>query len=806
MSHEQDVIDKKIRFAKESILPFFLKKHNKEQISEQNKDSVVEKIAGINIFPYITEAGIKYGKLKDSGISWYYCESQQGKGIYSTDSYRIFASSEYPPDLFSQIRAVFGAEGSEHLQKYSEEVVIKDLIHRMEKGKYYSDAWWNYACDAFERWDPKSDPGTTYQNATKGIQEAYFLYDDEKFLPEYQELMDRFKVYKDIRKTKGFGLYIERNKGKKQDKIRFLKYLGVPSSFIERGTFGASCLTVPVKALLESIEKLIYPVGKTDGNNYERCKLAEYIVLHVIYEENQYFAENLIKDKRLARSIPVLNVNKQYVRASQCLFYIGDSEISHIPDNSLNYMLIDRDYGQDLKKDIAKEIESVRRYEDYSLSGVLELMFYKWVWQYTHNDDLVQSILLCFNKLEKVGISYSAFAFDVLDNTCIKETDGEGNETVILKNRKNLPYLRFTIHTIVEKIIQYRNLLNALYRNTGYRVSITLSDGDIEKAGSWTKDVKNRIVDSAYNTNRENFNKIDKDTMWNNIYTVNSPEMETDTFGQYIAVHYNNSKRILQDNMIIVVKNSNINSYITALCTYIKDHLGIILTGVTTNWSEQYKELFEGIRDFLMKKEPLVSDEELSFMTSDMADIKTLGIEIATWKQIKEQKDSILKNRVIDSDFNTWKQFLDSKYHGRCQLCGNKTVSGRDQAYTWTYRMVKQRENSLANMECNMFCLCPSCHGEMSYGFKGRDLTKILKTAEEYAVQLTECLEESPDDTEVSPSIISEFADYENDYEGFHAPVICEVLVNGEERQMKFSWEHFLRIAFLLTEGNDYNM
>ena len=26
MSHEQDVIDKKIRFAKESILPFFLKK------------------------------------------------------------------------------------------------------------------------------------------------------------------------------------------------------------------------------------------------------------------------------------------------------------------------------------------------------------------------------------------------------------------------------------------------------------------------------------------------------------------------------------------------------------------------------------------------------------------------------------------------------------------------------------------------------------------------------------------------------------------------------------------------------------
>ena len=193
-------------------------------------------------------------------------------------------------------------------------------------------------------------------------------------------------------------------------------------------------------------------------------------------------------------------------------------------------------------------------------------------------------------------------------------------------------------------------------------------------------------------------------------------------------------------------------------------------------------------------------------MTSDMADVKTLGIELATWEQIQKQKENILKNRVTDSDFDKWKQFLDSKYHGRCQLCGNRTVSGVDQAYTWTYRMVKKRDNSLANMECNMFCLCPSCHGEMSYGFRGRDLTKVLETARDYTVQLTECLEEGLDDMEESPSIISEFADYQNDYEGFHAPLTCDVIVNGEERQMKFSWEHFLHISFLLTEGNEYNM
>ena len=809
MSQKQDVIDNKIRFAKESLLPFFLRQLNKEQIPKHDKEIIVDKMAVMSIFPYITEEGIKYGKLEEPGISWYYCDDQKGEEIHSTGSYRIIASSEYTSDLFWQLRLVFGAEGSGYLQKYSNKVVVEDLVKKMGKEKHYSKAWWSYACDAFEKWDPKSDPGSGYQNATKGIQEAYFLYDDDKVKPEFQALMARFNVYKDIRKTTGYSSYIEQNKEgakKEQDKIRFLKYLGVPSSFIERGIFGTNSLTAPVRALLESIDKIVYPVSNTDGNNYERCKLAEYILLHEIYEEDRYFTTKLIEDRNLTQKIPVLNIKGQYVRASQCLFYFGDYDMPFVPDHSLNHMLVDKAYNLDLKQHLANEIESVRRYEDYSLSYVAELPFYKWVWQYTQNDALVQSVLLCFDKLKKISISDSAFAFDVLENVCIKETDSEGNEVIILKSRNSLPYIEFTIHTTVEKIIQYRNLLNALYGNRGVRVFITLSDSGLEKAGSWIEGVKKRIVDSSYNTNREAFFKIDKDPMWNNIYTINSPDMENETYGQYLAVHYINSKRILQDNMIIVVKNRNENSYITALCAYIRDYLGIILTGVTINWNEQYKALSEGVRDFLMEKKPLVTDEKISFMTSDMADMKTLGIELATWEQIQKQKENILKNRVTDSDFDKWKQFLDSKYHGRCQLCGNRTVSGVDQAYTWTYRMVKKRDNSLANMECNMFCLCPSCHGEMSYGFRGRDLTKVLETARDYTMQLTECLEEGPDDIEEAPSIISEFADYQNDYEGFHAPVICDVIVNGEERQMKFSWEHFLHISFLLTEGNEYNM
>ena len=36
--------------------------------------------------------------------------------------------------------------------------------------------------------------------------------------------------------------------------------------------------------------------------------------------------------------------------------------------------------------------------------------------------------------------------------------------------------------------------------------------------------------------------------------------------------------------------------------------------------------------------------------------------------------------------------------------------------------------------------------------------------------------------------------------EGFHKPIICRVVVNGESRCMAFSWEHFMRLAFILSE------
>lgn len=799
MSNEQGVKEKKYRFAKDNLLPFFLKQFTKGQTSILEKNSVVEKMADMRIFPYITADGIQYGRLNEPGISWYYCDDQLEEDVRSTESYRIFASLEYSTDLFLQLRMIFGTEGSGHIKKYSDQVVFEDLIRKMSKEKKYTDTWWNYASDAFDRWNPKTNPGSSYEHATKGIQEAYFLYDDKTIPSEYQDLLYRFGIYKDIRRTAGYQSYIGKNKGgltEEQDKIRFLKYLGVPTSFIERGSFGISYLASPVQALLESIDKIVYPVSKTDGKKYDRCSLAEYLILHVVYEEDRYFFTKLIKDGDTARKIPVLNIKGQYERSNNCLFYLGSYEKSDVPDNPLNYMLLDKGYDVELQQQIAYEIESVARYEDYSLSHVTKPMFYKWVWQFSKNENLIQNILLCFDEMKRISLSDSTFAFDVLDNACTRETDATGNETIIFKKRDYPSPLTFTICATVEKIIQYRKHLNALFNNKGYRVYITLADDDFEKAESWIEAVKNRIAAAS----PEHYSRIVNDPMWKNIYVVNYSGKESDTFGQYIAIHYLSVKRVLQDNMILVVKNSNIDSYVIALCNYIKDYMGITLSGVTTNWNEQYKTLVDGIRDFLMEKKPIITDDKISFSISDMADVNSLEDEIVTWKQMEENRDRILRNRVTEASFENWKEFLDSKYHGRCQLCGNRTVSGVDRAHTWTFRMVKQRYNALANMEPNMFCLCPSCHGEISYGFKGRDLTQVLKIADEYAEQMRECIEENPADPEDSPSIISEYADVRNEHEGFRKPVICDVLVNGVERQMKFSWEHFIRIAFLLTD------
>ena len=46
--------------------------------------------------------------------------------------------------------------------------------------------------------------------------------------------------------------------------------------------------------------------------------------------------------------------------------------------------------------------------------------------------------------------------------------------------------------------------------------------------------------------------------------------------------------------------------------------------------------------------------------------------------------------------------------------------------------------------------------------------------------------------------------DEEEKLEGFHNPIVCRVMVNGKDRLMAFSWEHFMRIAFILSDAERF--
>ena len=113
-------------------------------------------------------------------------------------------------------------------------------------------------------------------------------------------------------------------------------------------------------------------------------------------------------------------------------------------------------------------------------------------------------------------------------------------------------------------------------------------------------------------------------------------------------------------------------------------------------------------------------------------------------------------------------------------------------------------------MYSNMFCLCPSCWGEMGQGdFMGKDMSELLEKALDYAEYLETKLktDEMEDDF---PSLVKEVwedqefsEEEESKLEGFHNPIVCRVMVNGKDRLMAFSWEHFMRIAFILSDTEE---
>lgn len=789
MSNIQSTQRKKDIFICDTLLPYCLQRI--ENASDGITAVTLQKqIATMEIFPYVSDDQLKYGALKEANIHWYFVGDQDKRNPKSTESYRILERNQMKPELFKKFRQVFGSDGCAYIHEFSDKVVIEDLVKQMSQERDYTDKWWKCAADAFALWNVESNPGSAYEVASLNVRTPYMIYDDEYCEIHYQNLLERYQIVFDIRKTAGYRKYIEGVPVKmRNDAIRFLKYLGIKSSFIQKVDWRTSSLNTEISAMFSRIGKASFPVASTNIKFYELCELAEYIFIKVLLKEDLNLAKALLMDTAVNKGIVVRNINDAYMPLNCSMFYLPDDyDLEELSENKLNMFIVKNGvYGKEELQTVATSMSTVCGVENYNFGNinVKALAFYKWAWQFTKNSALVMSVLEYFNSLHTIEVNLQEFALDIMSTAIQNEVD------VILNYRMNITG---------NAALQYNLLLNSIYRSERNDVLFRVQDKLLKEP----IDVKYRILQAVENqVSSSTAAKIEKADFWNHIYLL--PASGDDYYGRYVIVQYNDVKQGYSGDIILLNYEEDPNSYIEAICNYISETYDVNLTGVTSDWKSEYYRLVHGVDDFICdhRKAMLSSKDEIMFNESEMADVESLEHEYSIWERFNREKTAILRNRISDVDLESWRGFLNSKYHGRCQLCGNRTASGPQNAHFWTYRINKESENHLANLHSNIFCLCPACHGELSHGYLGKDLTQIKERALEYLEQLEDCLKEDLDELDSMDSIISSFADIENEYPGFHAPIICNVIVNGTEREMAFSWEHFMQIAFLLSGIKD---
>lgn len=805
MSNTVRTQNKKEAFIVDTLLTYYLGRIESEENS-MKRTTLQKQIATMLIFPYLTEEGNRYGALREPGIRWYYTEDRNTDRTYSTESYRILNKAVLKEgQLLNRLKHVFGTDGCGYIQKFSNDAVIEDLISQMSKEGDYTAYWWRCATDAFDLWNPQSDPGNTYAKATKGIMTSYMLYDDEYCEPEYQRLLEKYRVFLDIRKTDAFKDFMGHvSKARTKDALRFLKYLGIPHKFAMESSWDKCLIDARITKLFIKSNTLPYPVLKTMPTNYELCRLTEYLYFQVFWRSHTQIALDLYKNQETVGGIFLRNVQDEYMPLRVSMFYLSDKYIQErqeeLPVNRLNMFLIKPTaYSIDRLKQVAYSTDDIDCFEAYRFGsvGVKALPFYKWAWQFTQNKELVGNILKLLTVMKNIGQAHEEFVLDVLNKICETNYSGDVEISQIASGSS------FTADVSGDNALGYALSINALYYDRNTNVFMVISEGVVQEG----LDIKYRIlqeIDAQHSST--DARRIEQAEFWDNIWLLNNPKDDDAYYGKYVNVLIKTPKMGVRRNCILLSRENDANSYIEAVCAYIEDVYGISLEGVTSDWKAEYYQLVHGVNDFLCDYRETIPEEEIQFNESVMSDVDSMEDEYRIWKRFNKEKDSILGNRVSEVDLNSWRAFLDSKYHGRCQLCDSRTVSGVQNAYFWTYRIMKEKANGgngLANLHSNIFCLCPSCHGELSRPFMGKDMHQVKDKAMEYLQQLNEAMSDDLEDLSETDSVVSMFADTVNKYDGFRAPIICNVIVNGAKRQMKFSWEHFMRIAFLLSGLDD---
>lgn len=783
----------KDKFIIETLLPYLV-----DHIEESNfKNETVDQISSMYVFPYRTSEGTKLGSLKEPGISWYFEKNKEEKTV-SSGGYRIIDDSVLSEKNAASFRKTFN-EYCE-ISEFSDHAVIKDLLEKMSMETDYTGQWWTYAYDIFTLWR-KKDFNSSLEKATEGMQNDRFLFVEDEYSDSLKQRLLEYGVFSDIRetsfKTRFWNLIKTRSDQKKA--IEVLIRMGVPHKFVENGRVNEHLLAF----FEQTSEDVDYPVEFWEENS-EQCELSHDIMLQ-IYREDQGAFFKIASDSDVNAGIVIKNILGAYVPLSWDLFYssqdedaeeeqedvfdVLDNQCEEKPDSDLESLHIDeKEYEECLLDNLEQchEFSEVCEVaDDYVLGVACEVVdFYKWIWTYSQHEELIENILYFYTddegEREEVPESDVEFVLSVLACEGVRD---EG-------------YL-FDISLIAEECFNNARVLNEISNRFQDIYCNVISDMKRFDVLGYLQQILAAVKSS-------DIQRITADLIWDHVYLVDDePDCYNDVYVRCKAGDE-------YEDILLLWKSSDDDSYIRALAKYVSEQYDTevaVACAEAFDWKEEYLNLAKAIREFVTETSPVVEEREIYGYTADMADVPTFNDERILWQKLYEQREKIVCQTVGKAPINLdyWREFLSSKYNGRCQVCGKKTATGAQKAHFFTYRINKESENKLANLSSNLFCVCPSCHGEMQFGsYMGKDMNKILEKANQYwEYYASKCNSDEMEDDYIS--LVAELADDSGELEGFIKPITCDVIVNGKPRKMAFSWEHFIMLAFVLKDSLQLN-
>lgn len=797
----------KDRFVAEKLLKYLLGViKGTEDLEEKSK--LIDRVSKMNIFPYVGPDGEPYlSNLSESGVHWYYLPDRGNQR--SSTSYRILNFRVLPQDVYSDIVSIFGpgAERRGLIQIFSNDVVINDILGKMSELTDYTDDWWQGAIDIYRLWN-RNRNGINMRRATSHITNDYFLFQESYCDEKHKKLLLNLKVLRDIESHPGAQKYfLGISEAERDSGINLLIELGVPNRFTRDGIVNPY-----FTRLFDGIEKnVVFPTDPQSSRDNALCELSYYTVFSSIAQDDPRGYFGLVNNTTYQGGIAIRNVIGTYVSLRYSTFYgnLVDSEtqiaeiyraleVVHLPQEPFNPMASPYRYGmtggtgrQNL--DFALPFESITRpFSEYRLDNIHvdEMTFYLWAWHYTHNNQLIDNI---FRRLSNYGTSYIPENYNsfVIALTGIRRY----TERQAFQIRMKL--------TATEALDQsQREALNELFRNENLPGIRAVVLEYLKKLDTSVMKYDIMQVLTADDIIRQ---RIENAQFWNHIYLAPATEQ---TGRGYVNVYY------IEDGMYepepIVLISAVPGEERETLISYISNTYDVKFESIATarrDWGEDYRDLTFGIRNFVATSIEGPDQLDVPEEIIDLDDIHSKEEEQQLWQRLKITRDTILSagkdnQKQVDVQILGWDSFLREKYRNHCQICGVAIPNTENHSNT-RFRIHPDARNSFSDIASNVFCLCPACRGDMQFGGRKRDLREIQRMANKYLVKLIAA--EDKRNSQEEASIASEMASEGNYESTFNNPMICQVCVNGKQEQIYFSWEHFLRLAFMFyDDAKDY--